>query len=112
MYCQSFISPTNAQPVCFKILKFTLKYTINAFIVYFYVNFNSLRQTGCALVGLKKYWIRSDIFTYKQQYTLPNGRTAAIFRFLSKPVQHTPHTKTALFYSRKLQTCIICYNNN
>ena len=27
---QSFISPTNAQPICFKILKFTLKYTINA----------------------------------------------------------------------------------
>jgi len=26
----SFISPTNAQPICFKILKFTLKYTINA----------------------------------------------------------------------------------
>jgi hypothetical protein len=26
---QSFISPTNAQPICFKILKFTLKYTIN-----------------------------------------------------------------------------------
>jgi hypothetical protein len=27
---QSFISPTNAQSFCFKILKFTLKYTINA----------------------------------------------------------------------------------
>ena len=27
---QSFIIPTIAQPVCFKILKFTLKYTINA----------------------------------------------------------------------------------
>jgi len=27
---QSFISPTNAQPICFKILRFTLKYTINA----------------------------------------------------------------------------------
>jgi hypothetical protein len=27
---QSFSSPTNAQPVCFKILQFTLKYTINA----------------------------------------------------------------------------------
>jgi len=27
---QSFISPTDAQPICFKILKFTLKYTINA----------------------------------------------------------------------------------
>ena len=27
---KSFISPTNAQPICFKILKFTLKYTINA----------------------------------------------------------------------------------
>jgi len=27
---QSFISPTNAQPICFKILKFTLKYKINA----------------------------------------------------------------------------------
>jgi hypothetical protein len=26
----SFISPTNAQLICFKILKFTLKYTINA----------------------------------------------------------------------------------
>ena len=37
---QSFISPTNAQPICFKILNFTSKYTINAFIVYFNVNFN------------------------------------------------------------------------
>jgi hypothetical protein len=27
---QSFISLTNAQLICFKILKFTLKYTINA----------------------------------------------------------------------------------
>jgi hypothetical protein len=27
---QSFISPTNEQTICFKILKFTLKYTINA----------------------------------------------------------------------------------
>ena len=27
---QSFISPTNAQLICFKILKFPLKYTINA----------------------------------------------------------------------------------
>jgi len=27
---QSFISPTNAQPICFKILKFALNYTINA----------------------------------------------------------------------------------
>ena len=27
---QSFICPTNAKPVCFKILKFTLKYIINA----------------------------------------------------------------------------------
>jgi len=27
---QSFISPTNAQLICFKILKFTLKYTVNA----------------------------------------------------------------------------------
>jgi len=27
---QSFIGPTNAQLICFKILKFTLKYTINA----------------------------------------------------------------------------------
>jgi len=27
---QSFISPTNAQLICVKILKFTLKYTINA----------------------------------------------------------------------------------
>jgi hypothetical protein len=27
---QSFICPTNAQLICFKILKFTLKYTINA----------------------------------------------------------------------------------
>jgi len=27
---QSFISPTNAQLICFKILKFTLKYTIDA----------------------------------------------------------------------------------
>jgi len=26
----SFISPTNAKPICFKILKFTLKYIINA----------------------------------------------------------------------------------
>jgi len=27
---QAFISPTNAQQICLKILKFTLKYTINA----------------------------------------------------------------------------------
>ena len=27
---QPSISPTNSQPICFKILKFTLKYTINA----------------------------------------------------------------------------------
>jgi hypothetical protein len=27
---QSFINPTNAQLICFKILNFTLKYTINA----------------------------------------------------------------------------------
>jgi hypothetical protein len=27
---QSFISPTNAQPICFKILKFILKFTTNA----------------------------------------------------------------------------------
>jgi len=27
---QSFISPTNAQLICFKILKFTLKHTVNA----------------------------------------------------------------------------------
>jgi len=26
----SFISPTNAQLICFKVLKFTLKYTIDA----------------------------------------------------------------------------------
>ena len=32
---KSFISPTNTQLICFKILKFTLKYTIKgAFIVY------------------------------------------------------------------------------
>jgi hypothetical protein len=27
---QSFINPTNAQLICYKILKFTLKYTTNA----------------------------------------------------------------------------------
>ena len=72
---QSFISPTNAQPIFFKILKFTLKYTINAptdcklpddglvkpkhvgaFIVYINVKFNILKQIGCALVGLIKDW--------------------------------------------------------
>jgi hypothetical protein len=71
---QAFNSPTNAQPICFKIFKFTSKYTINAFIVYFDVNFNILKQIGCALVGLIKDWIPSDIFTYKQQYTLPSGQ--------------------------------------
>ena len=30
MLSSFFISPTNAQPICFKILKFILKYTINA----------------------------------------------------------------------------------
>jgi len=53
---KSFISPTNTQLNCFKILKFTLRFTINAatcfgltkpkhvgaFIVYFNVNFNIL----------------------------------------------------------------------
>ena len=55
---KSFVSPTNAQLICFKILKFTLKCTINAptcfglvkskhvgaFIVHFDVNFNILKQ--------------------------------------------------------------------
>jgi hypothetical protein len=60
---QSFISPTNAQLICFKILKFTLKYTINAFIIYLLfiiylnVNFNILKQINCALVGLIKDWM-------------------------------------------------------
>jgi hypothetical protein len=65
--------------MCFKLLKFTLKYTINAptcfgltkplsgslksvgaFIVYFNVNFNILKKIGCALVGLIKDWITSE----------------------------------------------------
>ena len=54
--------------ICFKILKFTLKFTVfklpddglvkpkhvGAFIVYFNVNFNILKQINCALVGLIK----------------------------------------------------------
>jgi hypothetical protein len=77
---KSLIRPTNAQLNCFKILKFTLKFTINAptclgstkpspgslwlpgdglgipkhvgeFIVNFNVNFNILKQFNCALVG-------------------------------------------------------------
>jgi hypothetical protein len=44
---QSFISPTNAQLIRFKILKFTLKYTLN------------LKQIYCAIVGLIKVWITS-----------------------------------------------------
>jgi hypothetical protein len=77
---QSFISLINAQTICFKRLKFslkytinafivylmeiliifyfnTLKYTINAFIVYFNGNFNIVKQIGCSLVGLIKHWI-------------------------------------------------------
>jgi len=79
---QSFISPINAQLICFKILKFTLKYTINAptcklpdddlvkpkhvgaFIVYFNVNVNILKQINCALVGLIKDWICPQCFAY------------------------------------------------
>jgi hypothetical protein len=30
---------------------------VRAFIVYFNVNFNILKQIGCALVGLKEEWI-------------------------------------------------------
>jgi len=30
---QSFISQTNAQPICFKILKFTLKYTLQTGLI-------------------------------------------------------------------------------
>jgi hypothetical protein len=85
---QSFISPTNAQLICFKILKFTLKYTINAvtckvpddglvkprhveaFLVYFNVNFNILKQTCCALVGLIKDWIPYSRI-YHRQYKTP-----------------------------------------
>jgi hypothetical protein len=74
---KSFISPTNAQLNCFKMLKFTLRFTINAptcfgltkpscrlpddglvkpkhvgaFIVNLTVNFNILKQLNCALVG-------------------------------------------------------------
>jgi len=77
-FIQSSISPTNAQLICFKILTFTLKYTINAptcfgltksssgslhvgaFIVYFNVNFNILKQINCALIGLIKDWITSE----------------------------------------------------
>jgi hypothetical protein len=69
---QYFISPTNAQPVCFKILKFTLKYKINAFIVYFNVTFNILKQIGRALVGLIKDWI-SECTTVKNIGRYCNG---------------------------------------
>ena len=31
-----------------------------AFIVYFHVNFDILKQINCALVGLIKYWITSE----------------------------------------------------
>jgi len=56
---QSFISPTNAKLICFKILKFALKYTVNAFIMYllFIIYFNILKQINCALVGLIKDWM-------------------------------------------------------
>jgi len=33
---------------------------VGAFIVYFNVNFNILKQIGCALVGLIKDWITSE----------------------------------------------------
>jgi hypothetical protein len=60
-----FISPNNTQLHCFKVLKFTLKFTINAddnnglvkpkhvgaLIVNFNVNFNILKRFNCALVG-------------------------------------------------------------
>jgi nucleoside phosphorylase len=62
---KSFISPTNAQLVCFKILKLTLKFTINAptcfgltkpkhvgaFIVNFNVHYNILKLFNFALLG-------------------------------------------------------------
>jgi len=48
---KSFICPTNAQLNCFKMLKFTLRFTINAFIVNLNVNFNMIQQFNCALVG-------------------------------------------------------------
>jgi hypothetical protein len=65
-----FYQFTNAQLICFKMLKFTLNCTINAptcfnltrlkrvgaFIVHFNVNFNILKQSNCALVGLMKEW--------------------------------------------------------
>jgi len=54
---QSFISPTNAKYICFKTLKFTLKYITNApFVIYFNVNCNVLKQNYRTLIGLIKDW--------------------------------------------------------
>jgi hypothetical protein len=68
----SFISPTNAQLICFQILKFTLQFTINAFFVYFNVNFNILKQIHFALFVLKKGWIIMLDFVSKSN-NFPNA---------------------------------------
>ena len=52
---QSFISPTNAKPICLKILKLTLKYTINAAICFGLTKPSSGGLAVCASLKLQ-YW--------------------------------------------------------
>jgi len=66
---QSFISPTSAQPICFKILQFTLlggtyisRPNRQNYVPTITVNFNILKQIGCALVGLINDWILYVVF--------------------------------------------------
>jgi hypothetical protein len=59
-------------------LKFTLRFTINAFIVNLNVNFNILKQFNCALVGQMKDLMsnfNSDGLTYTTVF-LPSVSTA------------------------------------
>jgi hypothetical protein len=58
---QSFISQTNAQLICYEILKFTLKYTINALTCFGLTKPSSGGLAVCASLKLQ-YWCQLKYF--------------------------------------------------
>jgi hypothetical protein len=61
---QSFISPTNVQLICFEILKFTLKYTINAPTCFGFNKFIIREHAVCASIKLR-FWCQLIYFVIK-----------------------------------------------
>jgi len=69
---------------------------VGAFIVYFNVKFNILKQINCALVGLIKYWITSECTVKLWKLGLPSLLTKIRYGIHTQLHLHHTHTPYGL----------------